>query len=50
MRKECTFLTSTLIAYLKSMESVLKKEKILRDSLNKLFYEVVFKNYKMKII
>ncbi len=34
------FLTSTLIAYLKSMEDVLKKEKILQDSLNKkLFYE-----------
>ena len=34
------FLTSTLIAYLKSMEEIIKKEKILQDSLNKkLFYE-----------
>lgn len=34
------FLTSALIAYLKSMEDILKKEKILQESLNKkLFYE-----------
>tara|TARA_B100000886_G_C20038994_1_gene333026 strand:+ start:29 stop:361 length:333 start_codon:yes stop_codon:yes gene_type:complete len=39
-RLNVPFLTSTLIAYLKSMEDVLKKEKILQDSLNKkLFYE-----------
>ena len=34
------YITSALIAYLKSMEGILKKEKILQDSLNqKLFYE-----------
>ncbi len=34
------FLTSTLIAYLKSMEDLLKKEKILQETLNeKLFNE-----------
>ena len=39
-KENVPFLTSTLIAYLKSMEDVLKKEKILQDSLNqKLFYE-----------
>ena len=39
-RENVPFLTSTLIAFLKSMEDVLKKEKILQDSLNKkLFYE-----------
>ena len=39
-KENVTFLTSTLIAYLKSMEDVLKKEKILQDTLNqKLFYE-----------
>ena len=39
-KENVPFLTSTLIAYLKSMEGVLKKEKILQDSLNKkLFYE-----------
>ena len=39
-KENVPFLTSTLIAYLKSMEDVFKKEKILQDSLNqKLFYE-----------
>tara|TARA_Y100000996_G_scaffold411669_1_gene396270 strand:- start:2155 stop:2487 length:333 start_codon:yes stop_codon:yes gene_type:complete len=39
-KENVPFLTSTLIAYLKSMEEILKKEKILQDSLNqKLFYE-----------
>jgi cell shape-determining protein MreC len=39
-KENVPFLTSTLIAYLKSMEDVLRKEKILQDSLNqKLFYE-----------
>ena len=39
-KENVPFLTSTLIAYLKSMEDILKKEKILQDSLNqKLFYE-----------
>ena len=39
-KESVPFLTSTLIAYLKSMEDVFKKEKILQDSLNqKLFYE-----------
>ena len=39
-KENVPFLTSTLIAYLKSMEDVLRKEKILKDSLNqKLFYE-----------
>ena len=39
-KENVPFLTSALIAYLKSMEEILKKEKILQDSLNqKLFYE-----------
>mgnify|MGYP001190961627 CR=1 FL=1 len=39
-KENVPFLTSALIAYLKSMEDILKKEKILQDSLNqKLFYE-----------
>ena len=39
-KENVPFLTSTLIAYLKSMEEIIKKEKILQDSLNKkLFYE-----------
>ena len=39
-KENVPFLTSVLIAYLKSMEEILKKEKILQDSLNqKLFYE-----------
>ena len=39
-KENVPFLTSTLIAYLKSMEDIFKKEKILQDSLNqKLFYE-----------
>ena len=39
-KENVPFLTSTLIAYLKSMEDILRKEKILQDSLNqKLFYE-----------
>ena len=39
-KENVPFLTSTLIAYLKSMEDILKKEKILQESLNqKLFYE-----------
>ena len=39
-KENVPFLTSTLIAYLKSMEDILKKEEILKDSLNqKLFYE-----------
>ena len=39
-KENVPFLTSALIAYLKSMEEILRKEKILQDSLNqKLFYE-----------
>ena len=39
-KENVPFLTSALIAYLKSMEDILRKEKILQDSLNqKLFYE-----------
>ena len=39
-KENVPFLTSTLIAYLKSMEDILKKEQILQNSLNqKLFYE-----------
>ncbi len=39
-KENVPFLTSALIAYLKSMEDILRKEKILKDSLNqKLFYE-----------
>ena len=39
-KENVPFLTSTLIAYLKSMEEILKKEKILQESLNqKLFFE-----------
>ena len=32
-KENVPFLTSVLIAYLKSMEDILKKEKILQDSL-----------------
>ena len=43
-KENVPFLTSTLIAYLKSMEEIIKKEKILQDSLNKkLFYAVNFR-------
>ena len=39
-KENVPFLTSALIAYLKSMEDIFRKEKILQDSLNqKLFYE-----------
>ncbi len=39
-KENVPFLTSALIAYLKSMEEIQKKEKILQDSLNqKLFFE-----------
>ena len=39
-KENVPYITSALIAYLKSMEEILKKEKILQDSLNqKLFYE-----------
>ena len=39
-KENVPFLTSALIAYLKSMENILRKEKLLQDSLNqKLFYE-----------
>jgi cell shape-determining protein MreC len=39
-KENVPFLTSALIAYLKSMEDISRKEKILQDSLNqKLFYE-----------
>ena len=49
-KENVPFLTSTLIAYLKSMEDILKKEKILQDSLNqKLFYESRIKELKNEI-
>ena len=50
-KENVPFLTSTFIAFLKSMEENLNKEKILKDSLNKkLLYENTIDQLKEEVV